>query len=185
MVMVSMSEYPPMEILERLLTEIAPAIDGLMPDHVLARAAMTKHPAALSPCCSVDHVLLPKTSFVMRRKSMTRCPYMIVIGMRTAKGEDPALVKRSPSPHGWPRLRSGRPRPIRLHRWICATVYGAASGDKCEATHLCGNSACIAAAHLRWQSRRDNMLDQTFHLDHPPRQTRAGMRRFARQSWSK
>mmetsp|Transcript_23146 Transcript_23146/g.74084 ORF Transcript_23146/g.74084 Transcript_23146/m.74084 type:complete len:86 (-) Transcript_23146:209-466(-) len=64
----------------------------------------------------------------------------------------------------WPRTGSGRLRIVRLHRWICAAVHGPPSSKDLEATHICGNSQCICASHIRWQPKPENCEDRMFHV---------------------
>lgn len=49
------------------------------------------------------------------------------------------------------------------HRVICERVHGPAPEGKPSAAHSCGNRACVAPAHLRWASQKENAADSITH----------------------
>jgi hypothetical protein len=54
-------------------------------------------------------------------------------------------------------------RNYRVHRIICERRHGPTPADKQVAMHLCGTPACVAPAHLRWASQRENLADRVNH----------------------
>ena len=99
-------------------------------------------------------------------------------------------VKTQRSSQVWPRDRRGYKTAVRLHRWLALCVHGAPPPRRTHASHVCGNALCVRASHIRWQTRRENLvLDRAFHRKHhrvesrPHRTSRRPMVRFSRLWW--
>jgi hypothetical protein len=54
-------------------------------------------------------------------------------------------------------------RNYRVHRIVCERVHGLPPEAKSVAMHACGNPACVAPAHLRWATQRENLADRVNH----------------------
>lgn len=59
----------------------------------------------------------------------------------------------------------------RVHRIVCERSYGPPNDDRLVAAHSCRNPTCIAPAHLRWATQRENLADMVIH-DTLPRGSR-------------
>ena len=71
-----------------------------------------------------------------------------------------------------------RPPLASTHSFVLATRQQPPGRDF-EASHVCGNSRCILAAHLRWQRRHTNkVLDGRFHSER-----NEGTTRYSRLRW--
>lgn len=167
-----------------LTAQIETALLNSSPTPILREKRMPHHPVPLTPCCELcleDHEV---RGWVLSQKRGANIKYITVHGPRVcaARGQK---KERDPNDR-WPRTcpPAGRKRrmPIALHRWICHDLHDPPPSDAYEATHLCGNQACIAGEHLRWRLKRDNLHDQLFHLTTPPLETQEGPRRFTRRT---
>jgi hypothetical protein len=177
-------EYPTVDLLRDLIAEVedARSNDALPP--VLGLAPVQEYPSPLGRCTEL-HVNEIRTTFVLSQARSGGKGYITVSGKRNpcaGKG-----VKSQRSTDVWPRTRkTNRLRPVSLHRWICVATRGPPPSEDSDATHVCGNERCIAAAHLRWQSQGENRDDQRFHKMHAPltpRSQTTSMRRFSRMTW--
>ena len=145
--------YPPISALRRLITELDQA--NSQPP-VLSALDVPTHPQALGAC----HVLnvgeiKGHSSFVLSQSRSDGKGYISVAGERR---------ETAASAESWPRTPSGRKKLVYLHRWIVLATRQQPPGRDYEASHICGNSRCILAAHLRWQRRHtNNVLDRRFH----------------------
>lgn len=115
----------------------------------------------LNDSCVLPDVAKAAGSFVVWKSKHGKCYYICVQGRRT---HPPSGMKKTRKDLTWPRTGSGRLRIVRLHRWICAAVHGPPSSKDLEATHICGNSQCIRASHIRWQPKPENCEDRMFHV---------------------
>lgn len=57
------------------------------------------------------------------------------------------------------------------HRLMCEMAHGPAPFEGAQATHKCGNRACVNPGHIRWGTQKDNEDDK---LDHGTWFTRFG-----------
>jgi hypothetical protein len=53
----------------------------------------------------------------------------------------------------WPKVKGGRPRPLRLTRWSMRAPPGV------NVLHACDDPSCVRSAHLRFGSQADNLRD--------------------------
>lgn len=60
---------------------------------------------------------------------------------------------------GYP-IYSINKQPKKVHRLVCALIYGQPTGNKNHALHSCDNPSCINPDHLRWGSNQDNIDDK-------------------------
>ena len=129
----------------------------------------------LTDSCVIPDAAKAAGSFVVwkSKERYGKRSYIRVQGRRT---HPPSGMKKTRKDLTWPRTGSGRLRIVRLHRWICAAVHGPPPSKEHEATHICGNSECICASHIRWQPKPENREDVIFHAQ----PCRAGT---ARKSW--
>ena len=58
------------------------------------------------------------------------------------------------SRRAWPCTPHGTPAPVRLHRWLGGVGAGL------HGRHVCDNPSCIARAHIRSGTARENLRDQ-------------------------
>ena len=73
----------------------------------------------------------------------------------------------------------GGSRPSAARARITAATRQQPPGRDYQASHICGNSRCILAAHLRWQRRHtNNVLDGDFHSER-----NEGTTRYSRLRW--
>lgn len=51
------------------------------------------------------------------------------------------------------------------HRVVCERVHGLPPSPEYDAAHSCGNGhlGCVTPAHIRWLSRRENILEKNVH----------------------
>jgi hypothetical protein len=54
-------------------------------------------------------------------------------------------------------------RNYRVHRIVCERTHGAPPGDGPGVAHSCRNTSCVAPAHLRWASQKENLADRVSH----------------------
>lgn len=54
-------------------------------------------------------------------------------------------------------------RPAHAHRFALVLATGEPRDPSLEATHACGNSACVGVHHLRWGTHAENMADKIVH----------------------
>ena len=136
----------------------------------------------LSACCEL--LLRPneKFKYSLSQKRSSNKKYITTTGPRdpdAGRGKKKTYLN-----NGWPRTQTRgqrrRLQPMCIHRWICIAKYGPPSTDDMEASHTCGNDACINPNHLQWSSQSDNWKDRAFHLIHPPVTIAAETRRFSR-----
>lgn len=176
------SEYPPGEMLVELTQELDASRENACSPNILQRVAVPAWPTPLGPCTEINVSRLKNYSFVLSQKRSGAEKYVYVAGKRTVR--DGARVFKKKSAQSWPRTRkTNRLRPVALHRWIAIFMNGEPPSEH-EATHICGNDACIAGAHLRWQKPQVNLDERRWHLEHPPTTTRRGTRSFSRAPWS-
>ena len=177
------SDYPPAETLSELIVELeklkphAPAI--LKPETVAAGP-----PAKLRNCHTLE---LPESkdaavhrSWIISQKRMPTKEYTSVIGRRDY---DLNSGQRKRSAQAWPRTDKDKKRPIALHQWIATCVWGAAPSFDHDAAHVCGNSRCIAAAHIRWQISPKNRGKERAHHKTFNRVHRTRAVRYSIQEW--
>ena len=76
-------------------------------------------------------------------------------------------------PHGWPPVRDRlvRGKLVALHAWIATAMATAVHGpqprgSRLQASHICGDERCLAAHHIKYQSKDENELDKKFHREH-------------------
>ena len=160
--------YPPISALRRLITELDQA--NSQPP-VLSALDVQSYPQPLGACHVLNVGEIKDSSFVLSQSRSDGKGYISVAGQRR---ETAASAK------SWPRTPSGRTKKlVALHRWITAATRQQPRGRDFEASHVCGNSRCILAAHLRWQRRHtNNVLDRRFHSD-----TYTGTVRYSRLTW--
>ena len=161
--------YPPLSALRRLITQLDQP--NTQPP-VLSALDVPSYPQPLDAC----HVLNVReikahSSFVLSQSRSDSAGYVTVAGERR---ETAASAK------SWPRTPSGRTKKlVALHRWITAATRQQPPGRDYQASHICGNSRCILAAHLRWQRRHTNkVLDGRFHSER-----NEGTTRYSRLRW--
>ena len=173
--------WPPLDMLLDFIAEIDSRASHKHGTPILRNKRMPSHPHCMTPCREL-HILdwKPQTMVVSQRRSKGSL-YITVFGPRVwghAHGK-----KEKCRDDRWPRTAgSQRRRPISLHRWICAALHGPPASADVQASHRCGNQACIAGEHLCWQSQVENYRDETFHLSTPPVLTQEGVRRYARRT---
>lgn len=177
--------HPPTSMLFDLLTDV----EKTRPWRARARfdALQDCYPppaafAPLTPCCELLLGENEELDWVLSQKRSGGKLYITTTGKA---GPKPGSgMKRTFMNDGWPRVRAKdgrrRRRQICLHRWMCIAVHGPPSRDDFEAAHRCGNDACIAPDHVQWASQSANRKDRSFHANHLPVMTDAGLRRFAR-----
>ena len=160
--------YPPISALRRLITELDQA--NSQPP-VLSALDVQSYPQPLGACHVLNVGEIKDSSFVLSQSRSDGKGYISVAGQRR---ETAASAK------SWPRTPSGRTKKlVNLHRWILLATRQQPPGRDYEASHVCGNSRCILAAHLRWQRRHtNNVLDRRFHSD-----TYTGTVRYSRLTW--
>ena len=111
-----------------------------------------------------------RSNFILSQSRSDGTGYVTVAGERRATAA---------SAESWPRLPSGKKKLLAVHRWIAEATRQQPPGRDYQASHICGNSRCILAAHLRWQKRHtNNVLDGRFHS---ARNT--GIVRYSRLPW--
>jgi hypothetical protein len=64
--------------------------------------------------------------------------------------------------HGYGQINRGG-RPQAAHRYICRLAHGEPPFPKADSAHKCGNRLCVAAGHVRWATRTENMADTIAH----------------------
>ena len=160
--------YPPISALRRLITELDQA--NSQPP-VLSALDVQSSPQPLGACHVLNVGEIKDSSFVLSQSRSDGKGYISVAGERRATAA---------SAETWPRTPSGRTKKlVNLHRWILLATRQQPPGRDYEASHVCGNSRCILAAHLRWQRRHtNNVLDRRFHSD-----TYTGTVRYSRLTW--
>ena len=180
-------EYPSDDLLRELTRELEDGKPDASISKILDLAKVNAFPSPLSPCWELD-VSQTDCSFVLSQSRSRGERYITVCGKRSRVPGKGVKNQRSTLP--WPRTRAtDRLRPISLHRWICFAMRGPPSTDREEATHVCDNECCIAAAHLRWQTRDQNVEDQAFKRAHAvsspaaPQTDTVSARRYSRCSW--
>ena len=160
--------YPPISALRRLITELDQA--NSQPP-VLSALDVQSYPQPLGACHVLNVGEIKDSSFVLSQSRSDGKGYISVAGERRATAA---------SAKTWPRTPSGRTKKlVALHRWITAATRQQPRGRDFEASHVCGNSRCILAAHLRWQRRHtNNVLDGDFHSER-----NEGTTRYSRLRW--
>ena len=90
----------------------------------------------------------------------------------------------------WPRRKDCKHKyvPKRLNQLIAEAVWGKPpSKYKMTSTHICGDTSCILASHIRWQDEDANALDRVHHKRYnvvPTVRTRTSrLHRVSRLSW--
>ena len=176
-------DLPSAEELVRLIECLRSAAPQLHSARILESSQVPAAPQLLDACAEVDVSALGDCGYVLSQCRGGKSRYITVHGRRSWQpGQG---MKKVLSNQMWPRTKgSRRLQPVSLHRWITTVVRGAPPFSDAEATHICGNSACIAGAHLRWQQRSENLLDQTFHDDPSVTQHVALGRHMSRLAWS-
>ena len=175
------NEYPSRDLLARLASEIDEQQWHSATPRVLEKQHVLQHPDPLGPCTELFLYESFQSAFVLSQKRSHSKRYITVTGIREYPGKG---AKKVLSTQCWPRTRkTGRLRPISLHRWIAVAVHGIPVNKGDEATHICGNEACVAASHIRWQSRDQNLDEREWHHQHPPATIHGMTRRFSRLSW--
>ena len=159
--------YPPISALRRLITELDQA--NSQPP-VLSALDVQSYPQPLGACHVLNVGEIKDSSFVLSQSRSDGKGYISVAGERRATAA---------SAETWPRTPSGRKKLVDLHRWLVLATRQQPPGRDYEASHICGNSRCILAAHLRWQRRHtNNVVDRRFHTDQ-----NEGVVRYSRLSW--
>lgn len=179
------ADYPSDELLRKLTADLEALHGHFGSQRVLDLLPAPRFPAPLGPCFEVDVSMCKASSFVLSQQRSKNELYITVSGKRAHHSGKGVKKQRSTVP--WPRTRStDRLRPVSLHRWITFSTRGPPPSQESEASHICGNQRCIAAGHLQWQSRAENLTDRTFHLKHPPTSVRtrhAPKRHYSRIEW--
>ena len=78
--------------------------------------------------------------------------------LNTVTREDGCVVfQGSRGPRGYAQVTWNK-KPQYLHRLVCEAQHGPAPEGKPHVSHSCGKGkeGCVAPAHLRWSSQRDN-----------------------------
>jgi hypothetical protein len=152
-----------------LLLELASEIDAAQPHDASLMLELTPQPCFPEPCTPCIELRvsdMERSSFVLSQKRTADVMYITVSGKRSHIQGSGLKKQRSTVP--WPRTRrTDRLRPVSLHRWITFIVRGPPVSADMQASHVCDNDLCVAAAHLHWQSRRDNVDDRDFHEEAP------------------
>lgn len=169
------AKFPPKAALARLIHQLDQLPQpGTPRPPVLSALSVEKHPQRLGPCHEVNlaqTTAAAECTFVLSQRRREGSGYITVAGEHggAAAGTD-----------GWPRLPSRRKKLLALHRWILEATRVPPPDSQYEASHICGNSRCVLAAHLRWQLRHTNrVLDRRFHAA-----KHLGPQRYSRLSWS-
>lgn len=174
-------DYPPREMLDQLAAEIDSQQRICGAPRVLDIHPVQPYPHHLGPCAELflDHTF--QSAFVLSQKRTHLQMYISVSGIREFKGKGAKMV-RCKQP--WPRTHgTDRRRPIALHKWICFECHGPPPSPECQATHICGNDACCAASHIRWQEQYANLAERGWHSNHHPLTCHGAKRRYSRLSW--
>ena len=172
------------------LLELIRAIDSLQPASappVLQPQEIHAHPRPLALCREVwMHKRDARKALGGWSVEQKRTPgkeYIRVYGRKEWSGG-----KKIQSTLPWPRRRRGGKKGVYLHHAICAAVWGKAPSSGHHASHVCGNAACVSAAHIRWQSVHENVtLDSEFHQQQYSAQYSAHVRpteRYSRREWN-
>ena len=176
--------WPQHEFLVRLASEIDDMNAGSGLPAVLKRSEVLPYPCTMTPCVELNLDQPFESALSLSQKRAHGESYISVTGLREflAKGSKKVRCKNP-----WPRThRTDVKRPISLHAWITFDTYGLPPSREHQATHLCGNDACVSAAHLRWQRQIDNLADQHWHSNHSqstPKTVSCMKRRFSRLAW--
>ena len=141
-------EYPPRYLCD-LAVQLLAAVSThppFTPAQVWASPNRTRHPSPSqdSHCCLVK--ALPRAA----ASSSSAMPFYFgrdADGYTMVTPRDEALLRL------WPQAGSGRPKPIRLVRWIMAA-------DATQVVrHDCDTPACVATRHLRTGTQGENLGD--------------------------
>ena len=83
-----------------------------------------------------------------------------VAAMMTGSSAQPDQVQSA----GFAQYRRTKPKLINTHKWIVLATWGPPPrGQGLVCTHVCGNSFCVAAKHLRYQTETANHYDSEHH----------------------
>lgn len=85
-----------------------------------------------------------------------------------AGGPACALWPLSRLPNGYGRLGFNG-KPHYAHRLACELAHGPAPSAEHEASHSCGNRACVNPNHLSWKTASGNQYDRRLHGTHEAR----------------
>lgn len=68
------------------------------------------------------------------------------------------------NPQGYAKM-SFEGRTTRVHQIVCEIVHGQRPASKRDVAHSCGNGhlGCVNPRHLRWATRRENVMDRVLH----------------------
>ena len=181
-------DYPSDALLLDLVDELERTQADVDAPRILARADVPAHPVPLGPCVELQLKGSNPTSFVLSQRRSGGVMYVTVAGKRSCGCSKGVKKERSTVP--WPRTRkTDRLRPVCLHRWLCMYMRGPPPSSDAQASHVCGNDACIAGCHLHWQTKADNLEDRSFHCaqlplsPRLPRTAAVACRRFSRREW--
>jgi len=140
--------YPPAYLCDLAVQLLAAASTDppFTPAHVWASPNRTRHPSPAQPaqCCLVK--ALPRAGAA----SSTAMPFYF-------GRDDDGYTIVTPRGKGvlalWPRAADGRPKPVRLVRWIMEAAV------EHVVRHDCDTPECIAVCHLRAGTQRENLAD--------------------------
>ena len=142
-------DLPPAHLCDlavQLLCEVSPSTNPITPLKVWSRPNRTRHP---SPCNPADCCLVRVTP---RAAHHTPAAMPFYFG-KDAAGYTVVTPRCKEVAEVWPHAK-GRPVPVRVCRWMLQ-----ASKSEGVVRHDCDDTRCIAVAHLRAGTQRDNLLD--------------------------
>jgi len=95
------------------------------------------------------------------------------LGVRTPNGEGQRYIDEVALTYSdnecllWPYGKNGAGYAVighdLVHRLVCEATHGPPPTVKHQAAHLCGVRNCVAMAHLRWATQRENEDDKIVH----------------------
>ena len=113
----------------------------------------------ISACASVNRGNIGNRCISIDEDTLNEDEYCIL-----TSGGYPSIYRKGSNT--WP-TREDRPRNPKLinpHKWIALATWGPPPrGKGLVVTHVCGNSFCVAAKHLRYQTETANHYDSEHH----------------------